>query len=266
MPWRPSPISSSCPPLSRVFEHRQRDGRKSQAPFRRTKREPGTHPRDFWRHTGRAVLDIVPRVLSPIDWRSEQCLGGQPRPTAPRCTCSRNEGGRRRAIGGVAVLPVSLARSSRWCDAREPPIRKRLRRPALRDAMVPISLSKQRQPTGTAISGRASSSQQGQPSATAVYPGGDQPLPYEDIPEQIRSGPLFGLHPLKSASPRSLTPHRSRLPHSLLRWLCAFAPLRKGCDVCDEIRVHPRNPRPICDGATLGSLPPGGDSEGRCSR
>ena len=44
----------------------------------------------------------------------------------------RSEAGRRRAIGGVAVLPVTPARPCRWCDAREPPNGRRLRRPALR--------------------------------------------------------------------------------------------------------------------------------------
>ena len=47
-------------------------------------------------------------------------MPGNPRGRAFRCICSGSGGGRRRAIGVVAVLQSSPARPRRWCDAGPP--------------------------------------------------------------------------------------------------------------------------------------------------
>jgi len=47
-------------------------------------------------------------------------MPGNPRGNAIRCTSPRHEGGRRRAIGVVAVLQLSFAQPRRWCDAGTP--------------------------------------------------------------------------------------------------------------------------------------------------
>jgi hypothetical protein len=70
--------------------------------------------------TGRAVHDVVPDERPLSQSRSEQRQGGQPRATTSRCTSPRHEGGRRRAIGGVAVFQSATARPRRWCDAGPP--------------------------------------------------------------------------------------------------------------------------------------------------
>jgi len=61
-------------------------------------------------------------------------MPGTPRGTPSRCTSPRHDSGRRRAIGAVAVLQSTFSRPRRWCDAREPPKRRRLRRPVSPDA------------------------------------------------------------------------------------------------------------------------------------
>ena len=58
--------------------------------------------------------------------------GGNPRGTSSLCISPRPGAGRRRAIGVVAAAPLSFSRPRRWCDAQEPPNRRRLRRPASR--------------------------------------------------------------------------------------------------------------------------------------
>ena len=91
---------------------------------------------NFWRSSGRAVLDIVPEPPSPCEPRPEQCLGGQPprytvpvqllprRDRPPAChRCGRsplNNPPRDRADGATLGRP-----------RYEP---RRTRRPALRDA------------------------------------------------------------------------------------------------------------------------------------
>jgi len=62
-------------------------------------------------------------------------MPGNPRGTPFQCTSPRHDSGRRRTIGGVEAPQSAFSRPRRWCDAREPPYRRRLRRPALRDAM-----------------------------------------------------------------------------------------------------------------------------------
>ena len=73
------------------------------------------------RSPGRAGRAIVPG--STIRQRGAlrtMATPGNPRGRTIRCTSPRQEGGRRRAIGGVAVLHVASARPRRWRDTGTP--------------------------------------------------------------------------------------------------------------------------------------------------
>ena len=86
----------------------------------------------LWRSLGRAVLGVfLPHRTHSSFRHPKNTKGGNPRGRRHRCGSPGNEAGRRRAIGGVAALQSSLARPRRWCDAREPPDGRRLRRPGL---------------------------------------------------------------------------------------------------------------------------------------
>jgi len=89
---------------------------------------------DIWRPTGacraRHCAGTTFRLRGTIH---TMALPGNPRGRAFQCSCSGDDAGRRRSIGEVAVTQSTLSRPRRWCDAREPPTGRRLRRPALRD-------------------------------------------------------------------------------------------------------------------------------------
>ena len=73
----------------------------------------------------------------PISRRApHNCRPGNPRGRTSRCTSPRHEGGRRRAIGVVAVHQSSLSRPRRWCDAGPPGPTRRTRRPALQEVVI----------------------------------------------------------------------------------------------------------------------------------
>jgi hypothetical protein len=94
---------------------------------------------NFWRSSGRAGLDIVPTI--PIRpharsnvrgfgaWLSfrptKRCLAPLPSPSSTPDNVPS---------AGSQPSPVATARPRRWCDAREPPTGRRLRRPSPRDA------------------------------------------------------------------------------------------------------------------------------------
>ena len=74
----------------------------------------------LWRSSGRAGHGIVPamRCRPPSTLRTMP-MPGSPPGAPSRCPSSRIEVGRRRSIGVVAALPLTLARPRRWGDARE---------------------------------------------------------------------------------------------------------------------------------------------------
>jgi len=141
---------------------------------------------NFWRSSGRAGFDIVPtkptwlrltlRTMSyranPLNQRGHGAWLSFRREKVPGTAPIALLVAQPRAIGGVAVLQSSPARPRRWCDAREPPNGRRLRRPAPQDATAATTFSnsgsKQHRRSASGASDRDSVSKQDQRQRSAV--------------------------------------------------------------------------------------------------
>mgnify|MGYP001545986616 CR=1 FL=1 len=159
-------------------------------------------------------------------------MPGSPRGTPSRCGRSGHEVGRRRPIGAVAVLQSASARPRRWGDAGTP---RRECVTADQKAGAPgRRRGDQRQQPGTSIGDSDSDSD----SDSEQHPAPEHASTKSDYP----SG-----HP----SPTLKCDVFVFVAMDSLRVLCVST--LRWCDGCDEIRVHPRNPRPICDGCGAGT-------------